>query len=67
MKTDERVTTQASRWLAVVRATALGVNLNVPVSAERRLDFHAPPGTYEFVCAIPGHAQAGMEGTLRVR
>ncbi len=25
------------------------------------------PGTYEFVCSIPGHAQAGMTGTLIVR
>lgn len=25
------------------------------------------PGTYTFLCTIPGHAQAGMEGTLTVR
>jgi plastocyanin len=25
------------------------------------------PGVYEFVCAIPGHTQAGMKGTLTVR
>lgn len=25
------------------------------------------PGTYEFECSIPGHAQAGMTGTLIVR
>jgi uncharacterized cupredoxin-like copper-binding protein len=23
-------------------------------------------GTYEYICAIPGHAQAGMVGTLTV-
>lgn len=45
----------------------LDVNVNVPVGAERRVDFEAEPGTYEFICAIPGHAQAGMEGTLTVR
>jgi plastocyanin len=25
------------------------------------------PGTYTFLCTIPGHAQAGMEGTLTVK
>jgi uncharacterized cupredoxin-like copper-binding protein len=24
------------------------------------------PGTYEFYCAVPGHKEAGMEGTLNV-
>jgi plastocyanin len=26
-----------------------------------------PPGTYSFLCTVPGHAQAGMEGTLVVK
>lgn len=44
----------------------LGVDLRVPVSAEMTVTFDAPPGEYRFVCAIPGHADAGMEGTLTV-
>lgn len=44
----------------------LDVDLKVPVKAERRVEFTAARGTYEFVCAIPGHAQAGMKGTLTV-
>ena len=45
----------------------LDVNLRVPVRGERQLSFDAPAGTYEFVCAIPGHTQAGMTGRLTVR
>jgi len=26
----------------------------------------ARPGTYQFICSVPGHAQAGMEGTITV-
>jgi len=26
-----------------------------------------PPGRYEMVCTVPGHARLGMTGTLRVR
>ena len=25
------------------------------------------PGTYSFLCTVPGHAEAGMEGTLVVK
>ena len=25
------------------------------------------PGTYKFLCTVPGHAQAGMQGTLMVK
>jgi uncharacterized cupredoxin-like copper-binding protein len=26
-----------------------------------------PPGTYEYRCTVPGHAEAGMKGMLEVR
>jgi plastocyanin len=45
----------------------LGVDLRVPVKARRRADFTAPPGTYTYYCAIPGHRAIGMEGTLTVK
>lgn len=44
----------------------LGVDLRVPVGAELGASFEAPPGEYQFICAIPGHVEAGMVGTLTV-
>lgn len=44
----------------------LGVDLAVPVSADRQVTFTAEPGTYTFYCRIPGH-ETRMAGTLIVR
>ena len=44
----------------------LGVDLRVPIGAELPVTFEAPPGENEFICAIPGHTEAGMRGTLTV-
>lgn len=44
----------------------LGVDLRVPIGAELAVTFEAPPGEYEFTCAIPGHSEAGMRGILTV-
>jgi plastocyanin len=45
---------------------ALHVNVDVPIGANRRVTFNAPPGRYEFYCRVPGHKAAGMKGTLIV-
>jgi plastocyanin len=44
----------------------LGANVDVPVGGTRSVTFTAATGTYTFVCTIPGHASAGMRGTLVV-
>jgi plastocyanin len=43
---------------------ALGVDMRAPVKGHVQLSFNAAPGSYEFFCAIPGHKQIGMRGTL---
>ncbi len=44
----------------------LGVEVALPVGSHRRITFTAPSGTYTFYCRIPGHRQAGMQGTITV-
>ena len=36
------------------------------VGGSRKLTLRLKPGTYTFYCSVPGHRQAGMEGTLHV-
>jgi plastocyanin len=36
------------------------------VGATKTLTLKLKPGTYTFYCSVPGHRQAGMEGTLSV-
>jgi plastocyanin len=44
---------------------ALGVDLRVPVGDEKTVTFTAAPGTYLYVCGVPGHASF-MRGVLTV-
>ncbi|HZD16747.1 MAG TPA: multicopper oxidase domain-containing protein [Actinomycetota bacterium] len=44
----------------------LGVQLAVGANETVEGSFEAAPGTYTFYCSIPGHREAGMEGTITV-
>jgi plastocyanin len=43
----------------------LGIDLRVPVGDEKSVTFTAAPGTYTYICAVPGHASF-MRGVLTV-
>lgn len=48
--------------------TDLDANVTVATGGRKRLQLRdVAPGTYGFVCAIPGHESAGMTGELVVR
>lgn len=44
----------------------LGIDLRVPVGDEKAVTFRAPPGSYTYICGVPGHASF-MRGVLTVR
>ncbi len=46
---------------------ALGISVDLPVGQTVETTVNAPAGTYEFFCNVPGHAPAGMVGTLIVQ
>ena len=37
-----------------------------PSGASGSVTINLPAGSYEFICSVPGHADAGMRGTLTV-
>ncbi|HET7234875.1 MAG TPA: cupredoxin domain-containing protein [Actinomycetota bacterium] len=40
------------------------VLIAVPATETGSASFSVPAGTYTFYCSVPGHREAGMEGTL---
>jgi nitrite reductase (NO-forming) len=44
----------------------LGIKVALDANATVDVKIDAPAGTYTFYCSIPGHREAGMEGTLVV-
>jgi glucose/arabinose dehydrogenase/plastocyanin len=44
----------------------LGIKVEIEPGQTQEVVVNAPAGTYEFICDVPGHAEAGMVGTLIV-
>ncbi|HEV2106688.1 MAG TPA: cupredoxin domain-containing protein [Thermomicrobiales bacterium] len=44
----------------------LGIDVELAPGEEQMITINAPAGTYEYYCAVPGHAEAGMVGTMTV-
>ena len=45
----------------------LGVTRDLPAGETTAIEFLASQrGTFQFVCAVPGHTEGGMHGTLHV-
>jgi nitrite reductase (NO-forming) len=45
----------------------LGINVNLGPGQSETVTVTAPAGDYDFLCNIPGHAAAGMVGTLHAK
>lgn len=47
-----------------------GTDISSPIFSggeEGEIVINLPPGTYTFICELPGHKEAGMVGTLIVQ
>jgi hypothetical protein len=45
-------------------ALTWGLEAGAPVDITHSVELE--PGTYRYVCSVPGHAQAGMKGTIEI-
>ena len=46
---------------------ALGIKIEMAAGETKEVVINAPAGTYEYICDVPGHEEAGMVGTLTVQ
>jgi plastocyanin len=45
----------------------LGIKVEMAPGETKEVVINAPAGTYDYICDVPGHEEAGMVGTLRVQ
>ena len=50
-----------------VKATHADIDVDVEPGGSAETTVNLPPGTYKFICNVPGHKQVGMNGSLVVK
>ena len=67
LKTDEDPATLPKKGDEVDESTSVGEIADVEPGATKKATFKLAPGTYAMVCALPGHYEGGMYGSLTVK
>ena len=67
LKTDEDPATLPKKGDEVDESTSVGEIADVEPGATKKATFKLVPGEYAMVCALPGHYEGGMYGSLTVK
>jgi uncharacterized cupredoxin-like copper-binding protein len=66
LKTDEDPATLPKKGDEVDESTSVGEIADVEPASTKKATFKLAPGKYAMVCALPGHYEGGMYGSLTV-
>ena len=66
LKTDEDPAALPKKGSEVDESTSVGEIADVPPGSTKEATFDLAPGKYAMVCALPGHYEKGMYGSLEV-
>jgi len=66
LRTDANPARLPMKGSAVDESTSVGEIADVEPGATKKVTLRLAPGKYAMVCALPGHYQAGMYGSLTV-
>jgi len=67
LKTDEDPAALPKKGDKVDESTSVGEIADVQPGATKKATFKLAPGKYAMVCALPGHYEGGMYGSLTVK
>jgi uncharacterized cupredoxin-like copper-binding protein len=67
LKTDEDPAALSKRGDKIDESTSVGEIADVEPGSTKKATFKLTPGKYAMVCALPGHYEGGMYGSLTVK
>jgi uncharacterized cupredoxin-like copper-binding protein len=67
LKTDADPAALPKKGDGIDESTSVGEIADVEPGSTKRATFKLAPGTYVMVCALPGHYEGGMYGSLTVK